>query len=513
MPRNFFFAFVSCLFAVGMYAQAPKVAVVNFKAGSGVTQRDAESVMATFSAAFAPQGWNVVGAAQIDKAVREQGFRKSALPDQQVLRLGKQLGLRDVIVGNYGISNGKNRLTVRVLDVEKERVAFRDSVLWEKFTPNQVPLHTLAARVAKRIEAQRQLPEPIEPEQKDKKKDKKDLTPVTPKTKPGKTKGREDNAVPQSTDTAVVVLWGYLRIHPQNIGIFTDEPLELIANLNKNGEFDYDGWRIPTKEEWEVIMSSLSKVSGIAKNKAYMTEVNREDGKPKIVRLVTTESKTVTQKRHEEAEAMERAVAEQMRQDSLRRVEEERIAAQNAAEQKRLREEREKEAQRLAKEREKQKLELRKTSPVQAVKNELGWDIEIKRVPLGKVRDRAPYGYHLANDSEMLAMCYALGSKWTSDDYFISSECYRKDERFYVDKHDKHRYYYSLDHQCWCTSRQDKRLYKYADGLFLYRTSDGVGIDYRDYSKDKIKNEYAGKLMARDRAYDTTYVFAVYVKD
>ena len=80
----------------------------------------------------------------------------------------------------------------------------------------------------------------------------------------------------------VVVLYGYLKVFPNDLGTFDAEPRTVIARLNEQQQYGYGTWRLPTNEELQ-----LMRGSDVIGEGAYMTQENRQG----IVRLVTDKEK------------------------------------------------------------------------------------------------------------------------------------------------------------------------------------------------------------------------------
>lgn len=78
--------------------------------------------------------------------------------------------------------------------------------------------------------------------------------------------------------SSVEVLYGYLKIFPNELGEFNSEPKTIIAQINKQALHDYNTWRIPTNEEL-----SLLRANGYVGDGQYMTSETRHG----IVLLVT----------------------------------------------------------------------------------------------------------------------------------------------------------------------------------------------------------------------------------
>ena len=78
--------------------------------------------------------------------------------------------------------------------------------------------------------------------------------------------------------SSVEVLYDYLKIFPKELGIFDAEPTTVIAQINKQAQYGYNNWRIPTKEEL-----SLMKANNYVGSGQYMTQEEPQG----IVLLVT----------------------------------------------------------------------------------------------------------------------------------------------------------------------------------------------------------------------------------
>jgi hypothetical protein len=75
------------------------------------------------------------------------------------------------------------------------------------------------------------------------------------------------------------VLYGYLKIFPNDLGTFEAEPKTIIARLNQTKQYGYGTWRLPTNEELALMKAN----NVIEEDGDYMTRENKKG----IVRLVT----------------------------------------------------------------------------------------------------------------------------------------------------------------------------------------------------------------------------------
>lgn len=80
-----------------------------------------------------------------------------------------------------------------------------------------------------------------------------------------------------------IVIMGYLKVYPQELGEFDSEPQNVISRINESNQYGYSTWRLPTEEELSLIRGQ--KV--IYDNKDYMSQ-SRSSG---TVLLVTDREK------------------------------------------------------------------------------------------------------------------------------------------------------------------------------------------------------------------------------
>ena len=82
--------------------------------------------------------------------------------------------------------------------------------------------------------------------------------------------------------TEPYVIYGYLKVFPNDLGTFDAEPRTTIARLNQSQYYGYGTWRLPTNEELAIL-----KANNLIGDGSYMTQENRQG----IVRLVTDKEK------------------------------------------------------------------------------------------------------------------------------------------------------------------------------------------------------------------------------
>ena len=80
------------------------------------------------------------------------------------------------------------------------------------------------------------------------------------------------------------MIYGYLKVFPDDLGTFDAEPTTVIARLNQAKQYGYGTWRLPTKEELDLMRANNAVGSG-----NYMTCENKNTRG--TVRLVTDKEK------------------------------------------------------------------------------------------------------------------------------------------------------------------------------------------------------------------------------
>ena len=278
-----------------------KIAVMDFKAGAGVTQMEVDGISAIFGTYFIdPSKFTLVERNQIDRVIAEQGFQLSLLTNQQMVRVGQILNLQKMVVGDVNIVSGQYNVDVRVVDVETGAVNATDGATWAKTSSYRELMRSLAIRLM---------------------------------TKMNTTTSSVSSNTPGVASNTVVVLYGYLKVFPEDLGDFPSVPVNVIAAINSDVPHGYNDWRVPTIEEMALIKANKNKIAGIG-NSEYMTSDGQRSG---VLRLVTT-GKTFAEAEEERkvAEAEQRRIAEQKAAEQRRLAEERRI---REAEQSRLAEE------------------------------------------------------------------------------------------------------------------------------------------------------------------------------
>lgn len=239
-----------CLMALSMSAQ--RCAVLEFKAGSGISQADVDGISAIFITYFRPAGYTMVERTQIDKAIDEQGFQRSKMTESQMVRIGQILNVSKIVVGDVNVVMGQYNVDARVINVESGTIAATEGATFAGSSYRST-MQSIAQKLAAKIAI----------------------------TSGGTVQANTTQQTPQQRTTPYVI-YGYLKVFPNDLGTFDAEPRQVIRRINQSQSYGYGTWRLPTNEEL-----SLMRANNVVGSGSYMTKENKKG----IVRLVTDKEK------------------------------------------------------------------------------------------------------------------------------------------------------------------------------------------------------------------------------
>lgn len=240
-----------CLLA--MSAMAQRAAVMEFKAGVGISQADVDGLSGIFTTYFRPAGYTMIERTQVDRIIDEQQFQRSSLTESQMVRIGELLNLSKIVIGDVNIVMGQYNVDVRVINVESGTIAATEGATFAGSSYRE-GMKNLATKLASQIAISA-----------------------------GPTVSAQPSANPQPRTTPYVI-YGYLKVFPNDLGTFESEPRQVISRLNESQQFGYGSWRLPTNEEL-----ALMRANNLIGSGNYMTCENIKG----IVRLVTDKEKGV----------------------------------------------------------------------------------------------------------------------------------------------------------------------------------------------------------------------------
>ena len=236
-----------CFTALSLNAQ--RCAVLEFKAGAGISQSDVDGISAIFITYFRPAGYTMVERTQIDRIIDEQGFQRSNMTESQMVRIGKILNVSKIVVDDVNVVMGQYNVDARVINVETGTIAATEGATFAS-SSYRSSMQNVATKLASKIAI----------------------------TSGGTVQAQTGYTNTPKQRTTVETLYGYLKIFPNELGTFQSEPTAVIAQINKQAQHGYNNWRIPTNEELSLLRANNYLGSG-----TYMSRENRNG----IVLLVT----------------------------------------------------------------------------------------------------------------------------------------------------------------------------------------------------------------------------------
>ncbi len=258
-------------------AFAQRIAVLNFNAGSGVTQVEVDGLSSIFNTYFAPKGAEIVERTSVDKILQEQKFQNSRFTNTDMVALGEMLNVSLIVVGDVNVVMEQYNIDVRVVNVQTGTIVAKDGASCSKGGSYRDMMRELGERLSKSLELEI---EKFQTTSDKKSNDNNGKERVLPKKMT--TKITEDNGKRDRTD--VVVLEGFLKLYPEDVAEFSREPNQVIKQINQQKRYGYNSWRLPTQEELDLIRSK-----GYLSGNKYMT---KEDPSG-VLMLVTTEKQKV----------------------------------------------------------------------------------------------------------------------------------------------------------------------------------------------------------------------------
>ena len=248
-----------CLLAISAMAQ--RAAVMEFKAGVGISQADVDGISGIFTTYFRPAGYTMIERTQIDRIIEEQRMQRSAMTESQMVRVGQLLNLSKIVIGDVNVVMGQYNVDVRVINVESGTIAATEGATFAGSSYREV-MKNLAQKLAGQIAIS---------------------------AGPTVSAQSSSSSPTPKTRTKVETVYGYLHVFPNELGVFQSHPNSVIANINNQGMHGYDEWRVPTNEEL-----SLLRANGYLSSAQYMTKEN-----PSGMVLLVTTGKTVAEKEAE----------------------------------------------------------------------------------------------------------------------------------------------------------------------------------------------------------------------
>lgn len=241
-----------------------RIAILDLNAGVNRTQSQVNGLADMLSVELFNSGcFSIVERTQVEKVFREQDFQISGMTDAQRQRIGGVLGVDAIVTGTinfiprdsrYG-SDYSTRYDVGEYNVDIRLVSVNTGELLSVAggEQNGGTERDLMRRVAMQLANNLELPNQS-----------------------------------ATVVTSPYLLYDYLYVYPEDLGVFTSAPTALIQATNKNSAYGYNDWRLPTQEELDALNSNRKTLRMNGRN-AYAHENSWRYGATSFsVRLVRT---------------------------------------------------------------------------------------------------------------------------------------------------------------------------------------------------------------------------------
>ena len=194
-----------------------------------------------------------------------------------MVALGEMLNVSLVVVGDINVVMEQYNVDMRVVNVQTGTTVAKDGTSFSTGGSYRDMMKELGERLSNSLEKEI---ENLQITSDNNFNDNNGKASVLPKNMT--TKITEDNSKRERTD--VVVLEGFLKLYPEDLGEFSSEPSWLIKQINQQERYGYNSWRLPNQEELDFIRSN-----GYLSGNKYMTK----DDPSGVLMLVTTKGKKV----------------------------------------------------------------------------------------------------------------------------------------------------------------------------------------------------------------------------
>lgn len=238
-------------------AQKIKIAVLDFTAKVDIKQEDVSGISDMFITYFFDPEFTLIERTQIQKILEEQNLQGSSITENEAIKIGQILNVQKVVIGTINITNGEYNVDVRIVNVQTGTIDATDGKTWKGEYRNS--MQELATSLMSKF------------------------------------KSFISFTSTQTPTDKVVILQNYLKIYPKNLGNHSDIPNSIIYNINKNIDYGYNDWRIPTQEELSLMKANKNQIPDFDNGNEYMTAEHPTG----IVRLVS-DGKTFAEKEKEQ---------------------------------------------------------------------------------------------------------------------------------------------------------------------------------------------------------------------
>ncbi len=138
-----------CLATLTIQAQK-RCVVLDFQIGTNVTEEEIDGISYCFRSNFQPTGYTKVEQMMVTRTIRDFGFSRTDMTQQQIGRVGRELEANIVVVGTMNKFMDEYSVDIRVIDVAKGNTIANESANFQK-TNYRDAMEKTAKRLASKL--------------------------------------------------------------------------------------------------------------------------------------------------------------------------------------------------------------------------------------------------------------------------------------------------------------------------------------------------------------------------
>lgn len=161
MKKKYTLSIAAMLFMALMSQAQPRIAVLNFNAGVGVSQNDVDGLSNIFVRCFNPTGYTMVERTRIDRIREEHNIQGGKLTEKDMVKLGEILNVPVIVIGDVNRVMGQYNVDVRAVNVETGVILAKDGAEWAEGTSYSQMMCSLAERMSNKIPLVEFHPKPL----------------------------------------------------------------------------------------------------------------------------------------------------------------------------------------------------------------------------------------------------------------------------------------------------------------------------------------------------------------
>jgi len=240
MKKLYFTIFLFLALFFNLRAQKLEIAILDLKAGVGRTQSQVDGLSDMLTVELQKSGlFTIKERTQVNQIIQELKFQKSNLSQEQIKTIGEKLKVRAILIGTINFQVRERTLEDVVTDMAKGEYNIDVRLV----DVNNGEILSAAGGNVPGTQTERSVMQKIAQEL---------IENLSVSTKPKN----------------VITLYDYLYVYPEDLGKFSSEPKSFITAINKQNTHGYNDWRLPSKEELD-LLNSKKRDLGLLNNTEY----------------------------------------------------------------------------------------------------------------------------------------------------------------------------------------------------------------------------------------------------